>query len=406
MDLPAVLDAGSARSLAEQRLAQLWTARAAVDVRCDWRALTIMPGAVVTLGADPTLWRVEQSEWEAMGVRLHLVRTGGSGVITPPATVGDAVAQPDLVHGPTIVSVADLPPLTDAAASVPVVAIAAAGVQAGWRRAALFVRDAGTGALAPIGRTAAPATMGTVLTLPHPDASPCLFDTLSVVDVQLLNTGMTLTGADDAALLRGANAALLGRELIQFGEATQMGPDSWRLRRLLRGRRGTEWAMTAHGVGERFLLLEAEALTIVPDSYVQRGATVLVDAIGIGDTTPAQASENVLGQAVLPLAPVHATALPESGGWRFDWTRRSRAGWSWADGADTPLAEEQEQYRVDLIHGGVAFRSVGVASPQWTYDAASIAADLAAGMGGAVTIEVRQIGTHGPGRPAALSITI
>lgn len=129
-------------------------------------------------------------------------------------------------------------------------------------------------------------------------------------------------------------------------------------------------------------------------------------AEGAGDTTPAQATEDVLGQAVLPLAPVHATARPESGGWRFDWIRRSRAGWSWSDGADAPLAEEQELYRIDLIHGGVVFRSATVASPQWSYDAASIAADLTIGMGGAVTVEVRQIGTHGPGRPAFLSITI
>lgn len=405
-DLPAVLDAGSARSLAEQRLARLWTARAAVDVRCDWRALTIRPGAVVTLGADPARWRVEQSEWEAMGVRLHLVRTGGSGVIAPAAAAGDAVAQPDLMHGPTMLNVADLPPLTDASASAPVVAIAAAGAQAGWRAAALFVRDAGSGALTPIGRTAAPATMGTALTLPFADASPCLIDTLSIVDVQLLNGGTALSGVDDAALLRGANAALLGRELIQFGLATQIGPGSWRLRRLLRGRRGTEWAMAGHGAGERFLLLDQDSLTMVPDIHVSRGSVVLIDAIGIGDTTPAQATEDVLGQAVMPLTPVHAVAQLESGGWRFDWTRRSRAGWTWTDGADAPLAEEQELYRIDLTQGGATFRSATVATPHWIYDAAALASDLGAGISGAVGVEIRQIGTFGPGRPAALSITI
>jgi hypothetical protein len=341
-----------------------------------------------------------------MGVRLHLVRTGGSGVIAPSASAGNALAQPDLMHGATTLSVADLPPLTDAPASVPVVAIAAAGAQAGWRAAALFVRDAGSGALTPIGRTAAPATMGTVLTVPAADASPSLFDMRSIVDVQLLNADMALIGADDTALLRGANAALLGRELIQFGQATQIGADSWRLRRLLRGRRGTEWAMAGHSVGQRFLMLEQESLTMVPDVHVRQGATVLIDAIGIGDTTPAQATEDVLGQAIVPLAPVHVSAVSQSGEWRFDWIRRSRAGWVWADGTDAPLAEEQELYRLDLSHTGAVFRSVTVAAAHWTYDAAAIAADNAAGISGAVAVEVRQVGTYGPGRPALVPISI
>lgn len=405
LDLPAVLDAGTARSLAEQRLARLWAARTAADVRCDWRALTVFPGATVTWGADAALWRVEQSEWEAMGVRLHLVRIGGSGVLAPSASAGAAVAQADLLHGPTTVAVVDLPPLADTPASGPTVAVAAAGTQPGWRAAALFVRDAATGALTPIGRTAPPATMGSVLSSPVADVSPCLFDTASTIDVQLLNAAMTLTGADDAALLRGANAALVGRELIQFGEAAQIGPDSWRLRRLLRGRRGTEWAMTGHGTGELFLLLEEESMAAIPDAHAQRGATVLIDAIGIGDLTPAQAAGDVPGQAVLPLAPAHLSALSQSGEWRFDWIRRSRAGWTWADGADVPLAEEQELYRIDLSHGGTVFRSVSVATSFWTYDAAAIAADGAAGIG-AVDIAVRQIGTFGPGRPATLSIIL
>lgn len=406
LDLPAVLDAGTARALAEQHLAHLWAARTAVDVRCDWRALTVLPGATVTLGADPTLWRVERNEWEAMGVRLHLVRIGGAGVTAPSASAGTAVAQPDLLHGPTTLAVVDLPPLTDTPASVPAVAVAAAGTQAGWRVAALFVRDAGTGTLTPIGRTAASATMGTVLTPPAGDMSPCLLDIVSVIDVQLLNAAMTLTGADDAALLRGANAALIGQELIQFGEATQIGPDSWRLRRILRGRRGTEWAMTGHGAGETFLLLEQECLAAIPDAHVHQNATVLIDAIGIGDPTPAQGAGDVPGQAILPLAPAHLFALSQGGEWRFDWIRRSRAGWNWIDGADAPLAEEQELYRIDLSQGGTAFRSASVATPYWTYDAAAIAADIAAGISGAVAVAVRQIGTFGPGRPATLSITI
>jgi hypothetical protein len=33
------------------------------------------------------------------------------------------------------------------------------------------------------------------------------------------------------------------------------------------------------------------------------------------------------------------------------WVRRSRAGWSWRDGVDAPLAEEAERYRVTMAAG-------------------------------------------------------
>lgn len=406
LDLPAVLTADEARALAEQRLRSLWTGRRQMELRCDWRALTLSPGMVVTLADQPGRWRIERSEWEAMGVRLRLRQLGGAGVALPAAGGGDPVAQPDLLHGPTSLIVADLPVPGDELPSAPVVAVAAAGTQAGWRSAELFVEDAATGGLTSIGGTAAPAAMGTAATAPSAAVAPHLFDMVSALDVVLLHDAMALSNADDAALMLGANRALLGREVIQFGSAVKTGVASWRLSRLLRGRRGTEWAMADHVPGDRFLLLEEDSAIAVPQAWLAIGATLLIDAVGIGDATPAQASETILGQAVLPLSPVHPVAAYAGGDWEIGWTRRSRAGWAWNDGVDAPLGEEQEQYRIDLKQGGAAFRSAIVAQPAWTYDAAAIAADTGAGVSGAVMVEIRQAGTHGAGRPATLSIII
>ena len=208
------------------------------------------------------------------------------------------------------------------------------------------------------------------------------------------------------ALASGSNAALLGRELIQFGKATQTGPNRWRLERLMRGRRGTEWAMATHSVGESFLLLEQEALASVPSAYVQHGATLHMSAIGIGDLTPVSAQETVLGQALVVPSPVHVRAAYVGSDWQLSWVRRSRSGWRWNDGADAPVAEEQELYRVNLIHNGAIFRTAETGVAQWIYGAADIAADQSAGVSGSVTVEIRQIGTYGLGRPASIDIII
>ena len=406
IDLPASLDARAARALAEARLHRLWTGRRTLELRCDWRALTLEPGAVVTVDGEAGRWRIERSEWEGMGVRLLLRQVGGAGVAAPPADAGAPIAQADLLHGPTSLLVADLPMPDDTLLTAPLVIAAAAGAQAGWRGAELFVEDTESAALTSIGGTALPAIIGATVNALGGAASSALFDLATTLDVQLLNGTMQLSNADDAALLRGANMALVGEEAIQFGLAIQTGLASWRLSRLLRGRRGTEWAMAGHAPGEQFLLLDQPSLLPIPAAYTVMGSILLMDAIGIGDTVPAPASTLVAGQAILPLSPAHARAAASGGGWQLSWVRRSRLGWQWIDGADAPLGEEQEAYRIDLARAGTVYRTASVPSPQWTYDAAMIAVDHGLGISGLVTADIRQIGNYGASRPAALTLSI
>lgn len=403
LDLPALLTANTARGLAEQRLRALWAARTTLDVRCDWRALTLEPGALVTVAGEGGRWRIERCEWEAMAVRLRLARVAGGAAPAVEAAGGESVSQIDRPHGATSLIVADLPAFGDEAATAPLVVCAAAGGGEGWRAAELFAEDGATGALTSLGGTAPPAVMGQVGVLPAAKAGAALMDRRSAVEVTLLNDGMTLTGVEDADLLQGSNPALLGREVIQFGGAERIGERRWRLTRLLRGRRGTEWAMGLHEEGERFLLLDAVTLVDVPSSHLAVGTSVRIDAIGIGDAAPVEAEEWVTGQAMLPLSPAHVRvrAVDASGSaWRMDWIRRSRVGWRWRDFIDAPLGEEQERYAVSLSHAGAVFRAVETSGAGWLYDAEAVRADRAAGIGGEVAVTIRQIGTYGAGQPA------
>lgn len=202
-------------------------------------------------------------------------------------------------------------------------------------------------------------------------------------------------------MLRGANMCLVGRELIQFGSVSALGSGLFRLRRLLRGRRGTDHAMADHAEGEPFLLLDAERLAAVP----QPGGHSHVIAVGIGDATPASAERDIGGEALIPLSPVHLRVEADgSGGRAVRWIRRSRSGWGWSDGVDAPLGEEAERYRVEVMMGETVVRSVEVVEPRWTYDAAMAAADGAAGFAGPLSVAVRQIGTHRIGRAAQVAL--
>ncbi|MDX3900219.1 MAG: phage tail protein [Sphingobium sp.] len=143
MELPVVLTAGAARALAADRLRAAWAGRATMEAQCGWDALTLRPGALVTVEHVGGLWRIEEREWEGMAVRLVLRRVpGGVSALPGGASGGTIVRETDAPHGPTTLMLADLPPLGDGLASAPMVVAAASGGRGVEARGAA---DAGRG---------------------------------------------------------------------------------------------------------------------------------------------------------------------------------------------------------------------------------------------------------------------
>jgi len=254
-----------------------------------------------------------------------------------------------------------------------------------------------------IGTTAAPATMGTAQTTLAP-AGEAIFDKAHEVDITLLHDGMMLEDADPDRLVAGANLALIGDELIQFGRAVPLGDGRWRLSNLVRGRRGTAWAAASHMVGERFVLIEAETLFPYDPPLSAVGADVQILASGIGDPSPVAASAAAIGAALRPPAPVHFSAeRQDEGAFVLRWIRQSRLGWTWLDACDVPLAEDRERYRLTIERADGLERSYELEAASFNYAAADIAADMTAGP--VVTISVLQIGTSAVSRPASITLT-
>ena len=338
-----------------------------------------------------------------MAVRLALRRVPGAGAVLPAgASSGAIVRQVDAPPGPTSLMLVDLPPWRAAAATAPLIAAAASGGE-GWRSAALFAMS-GSGEADPVGRTALRAVMGQA-----DDAlgqgNCTLIDAINSLHVTLLSPDMELGDADEAALAQGRNLCLVGRELLQFSRAVQTGAASFRLEGLRRGLFGTEWATAGHGAGEPFLLVEEERLAepFAGMGNSEIGSSLRLAALGIGDAEPVTAELIVSGEAVTPPAPVHLRALPDgTGGWDIRWVRRSRNGWRWISGADVPLGEESEGYELRVLAGEAVLRRIETGSAQWAYEAGAFAADG----GGALTIEVRQIGSFALGRAARIVLPV
>jgi hypothetical protein len=338
------------------------------------------------------------------GVRLDLKRVTAESMVARPAEPGRAVSAPDQVHGPTVVHLLDLPNLEDSAPASPRLYVAAAGPSPGWRRATLMASLDGGVSWSNLGRTAAPATIGTTLSV-LASASEALFDKAHALDVQLLHGGMALEDAEPDRVLAGANLALIGNELVQFGRAVPLGEGRWRLSELARGRRGTGWAAADHVVGERFVLIDPETLFAYDPPLSVAGTDVQMLASGLGDPSPVTATASSVGEALRPPMPVHLNATRrEDGGFNVHWIRQSRTGWSWLDACDAPLSEDSERYRLTIRRGDGAERSYDIGAAAFDYAATDVAGDAIAGP--TVTISVIQIGTSAASRPASITLDL
>jgi hypothetical protein len=246
--------------------------------------------------------------------------------------------------------------------------------------------------------------MGTTETVLAP-AGEALFDWAHAVEVRLLHGGMELQDADADRIFAGANLAVLGNELIQFGRAEPLGDGRWRLSGLVRGRHGTEWAAGFHAAGERFVLIEPDALVSYDPPLSAAGAEVRILASGIGDPSPVAATASAVGEALRPPPPVHVRAERlESGGFTLRWTRQSRIGWNWLDSCDAPLGEDGERYRLTIVRGDGLERVYEPGASTFDYAAADAAADAA--FGPTVTIILVQIGTSAASRPALMTLEL
>jgi len=397
--LPAVLEAGGAKALAEYRLAAAWAGRVRTILKAAWRASALRPGCHVAIEGQAGRWKVERWTLGPMVVTLELVRVLGAAPPELAASPGRAVGEPDLQHGPTIVRLFDLP-LGDGQGGKPLLFVAAAGAEEGWSRAALSASYDHGETWQAAGGTAPAAMVGTALDA-LPAAGSALFDRNSTLEVELAGEAMWLESRSEDALVDGANLAAVGDELIQFGDAEPLGGRRFRLSCLLRGRRGTEWAVGGHAADEGFTLIETGNLAVLEAPAGSLGGEARIMAAGIGDLAEAAlASVAIEGASLQPPSPVHLTAREtDVGDLDISWVRRSRQGWTWVSGSDTPLGEEAERYRL-AITGSDFARTIEPGAPGYLYTAAERAEDGA----GPIQISVSQTGTFAASRPAILAI--
>jgi hypothetical protein len=397
-ELPAAVSAGEAKSLAQSMIARAWTQRDRLTLRLPPDYLDLQPGTRVEIDLSPRLWCVEQCTIDGFVVIAELRPSWGASTLIA-ADAGRIVPNSDVVTADVALALFDVPDVLGIASEAPMVLLAASSPSSGWKSCAAEI-IAGQQSL-QVQTAARKSVLGAAMTLLG-TGDPYLINRGAAFDIELIDADQWLLSCDDEALGNGANLAVLGSELIQFGSAEPLGDGRYRLSRLLRGRGGTEWAMGGHSVEEAYAMIERDRLRPVPLAAWALGAGVTATVRNLSGTTSGSDAIVLQGENLRPRSPVRVKpSIDESGDLLIAWTRRTRAASAWVDEVDVPLGERVEFYRVSVAGIGGSLE-LEAAQPSLRVAAAQVA-ELGPG---AMTIEVRQVGDFAASRAAECSITI
>ncbi|NVO17971.1 MAG: glycoside hydrolase/phage tail family protein [Rhodoplanes sp.] len=409
-DLAAVMERAEAERRVEIRLQDVWAGRETASFAVPPSRLGLAPGDVVALTLSGRRRLLEIRELVDSGARSVTAQSIDPEVFALPLPARSRVAPvlPD-ARGPAAVAVLDLPTLPSD--TVPVLARIAVladpwpGPMAVWRSfdGATFER---------IAVVAAPAVIGETLD-PVPAGPTGRFDRTMGFRVKL--HGGALAAVSDAALLAGANAAVLQQadgtcEVFQFATAELVDVRTYRLSRLLRGQAGSERAMAAPlAAGATFVKLDDVLLPVARGlDLLGRAMTLRVVAADRHHGDPSAVTVTLTPQptALRPLAPVHLRARRTDAGVLISWIRRTRRdGDSW-NAIDVPLGEDAEAYVVDILSGTTVVRTLATPTPGVLYAAAAELADFGAAQTSLSVRAVQLSATVGRGFAAQATLTV
>ncbi len=377
INLPIVMGATQAKQVADITLYGTWKERLSFGLTLPPKYVRLEPTDVITVTVSRVSheMRVIKTDMEANGLmKISAVAEDVSSYdfYTPPGETSRNITPPVLVPD-TLLQFVDAPPLpTDTVPNQGLLRLGVAPDGADWNGAAIYRSDDGGedggNTFNLLAGLEGAATFGAIIT----DLAAGITETWDQVNqVEVVLTSGSLASVSELAVLNGANAALIGDELVQFQNAELIGERTYRLSRLLRGRQGTEWAVGSHTAGDRFILLSpALYTTAIANNLI--GRELFYKAVSVGNSlgNTDEITFTYTGRNLKPFAPVHVTGLRDgSGNLTISWVRRSRVDAEWRDGVDVPLGEESEKYEVEILDGSLIKRMFSVTTPQAEYTA-------------------------------------
>ncbi|MBK8401193.1 MAG: hypothetical protein IPL29_09130 [Propionivibrio sp.] len=349
ISLALVMSSAEAAKTAETLLYLYWLERYDLTFALPPSRGALEPGDVIVVNANEATYRLRLTSitYTSDG-RVECAAKYDSTAVYTAAAVGAAGASTGValkLSGDSRVALLDIPTLADDlnTAGFP---MAMTGYLAGWPGGVLFRSDDNGQTWVDVQGISSPgATMGVAS------------NALGVVGTDLIDKASTLavsfygpapSSVSELSMFNGANHFAYGAhgrwEIIAAQTCTLQGDGSYVLTNLLRGRAGTEWAMSTHVSGDAVIALDT-SLSFLTSNTNSIGLARSYQAVTEGRAISSSASDQVAftysAVNLKPLSPVYLNGNrhPTTNDWTLTWIRRTRIGGAWRDLVDASLGE-------------------------------------------------------------------
>ncbi len=363
-DLAIVLTAAEAAGKAEVLLYLRWLERYDVSFNLPPIYNHLEPSDVVTIATaeGDILLRLTAINYTSDGRLECRAKYAGQSVYTPVALGASPV-----VSGPTTIGypgasfyvLMDVPYMHPAQAD-PTILVAMTGRSQSWSGGVLLRTDDSGTTWTDIQAFDTPGDTIATATNTIGSADSRVWDKASSLTVTMDTIGATLSSTTELAVLNGANYFAYGDhgrwEIIGVQNCVLTSANNYTLYDMLRGRRGTEWAMTLHQAGDYVIPLNTTNVTAVGMASALIGLSREYRGITFGAdiSSDTDRSFTYTGVNLECLSPVYFWGYKtvSTSDWNLTWVRRSRTDPEWRDAVDAGLGETTQAYEVDIYADG------------------------------------------------------
>lgn len=355
INLPIAMSPDKGKQIARNTMALAWAVQRTFQIPLSWKYSHLFPSNVVSV----------IHKGETIPVRLDTIDLGSDGteiikaIFDDPSIYNSAVTGVTRFFTPPVLS---LPQqidgfliawniLNDSDDTFGPYIVSRRRRAVGLFRGAIVMESGDNISFIPLHLTNSEAVWGFAQTVLPSFDQWNIFDDVNTIIFSWIGDTSMLVNRTDLELFNGENAFAIGKEIVQIGTITDNGDGTYTGSHLLRARKGSEWTMDDHIIGEEVVHLTISTIERIDIEEDRRGQTKFIrfDSIGLTEVGSIVSQYTFLGIRKKPLPVVEFKVVTDdSSDMQFTWVRQTRFLAAWVDFADAPLNEVSEKYDVDI----------------------------------------------------------
>lgn len=391
VELPLVMNSSEGAQTADVLLSKEWVERTdfgPFTLPPTWRALEAADVVTIEHRGQAHTVRLTRVEYLPDGrITCNAKLTSAQSYTSTATGEAPAVLGQSLVplRGVTTGLLLDIP-MVLSQQDKPGISAAVYGLASGWP-GALILRsdDSGNSYQGVFSSTVSPRVFRATTALGAGRTD--IIDATNVLTLTEVSRAPTLASVSFASAAAGQNLAALGAdgrwEIVSFLSVTDNGNDTWTIRDFMRGRFGTEWAMSLHQADDLLVMLSPSSVGFIglPLSIINSPRPYRAVTFGASIDSAADIYSTYQAVNLKPLSPIRLSGSrdPVSLDWTITATRRSRTPVEPFSGLSTPIGEASEVYDLEIWSSDYSTLKrtfSGLTSASASYTAAQQVADF------------------------------